>query len=273
MTLALEARNLSLERFFGDIRLPGTGLSGGATLSIALRWGEGGLEARRRRRDARDQAGPGDVAGARALRHPDRRRRHAQHRGRADRLRRNDLPLPGVLAGVDRRAPDRPVDAGFRLPPSLPRSRRSRPAVPELHGRERRPAGAPGPRGQRRGRRPHRKIVGEPRRHRPDFGGERELRRRPLRQRAGHDRDGGRRLPLPSAAGLRGQRDALARRHGAVPPRPGAAHAGRHGGGQGLSRRAAARLSRSRVSDRRAGDGDLPAPWKPARLGLGIRER
>ena len=44
MTLALEARNLQLERFFGDIRLPGTGLSGGAALSLALRWGEGGLE-------------------------------------------------------------------------------------------------------------------------------------------------------------------------------------------------------------------------------------
>jgi translocation and assembly module TamB len=44
MTLALEARNLSLERFFADIQLPGTGLSGGAALSIALRWGEGGLE-------------------------------------------------------------------------------------------------------------------------------------------------------------------------------------------------------------------------------------
>jgi translocation and assembly module TamB len=44
MTLALEARNLSLERFFGDIQLPGTGLSGAAALSIALRWAEGGLE-------------------------------------------------------------------------------------------------------------------------------------------------------------------------------------------------------------------------------------
>jgi hypothetical protein len=44
MTLALDARGLSLERFFGDIQLPGTGLSGGADLSLALRWGEGGLE-------------------------------------------------------------------------------------------------------------------------------------------------------------------------------------------------------------------------------------
>jgi translocation and assembly module TamB len=44
MTLALEARNLSLERFFGDIALPGTGLSGSAALSLTLRWGEGGLD-------------------------------------------------------------------------------------------------------------------------------------------------------------------------------------------------------------------------------------
>jgi len=44
VTLALEMRNLSLERFFGDIELPGTGLSGGAAISLALRWGEGGLE-------------------------------------------------------------------------------------------------------------------------------------------------------------------------------------------------------------------------------------
>jgi hypothetical protein len=44
MTLALEGKGLSIERFFGDIRLPGTGLSGAATLSVALRWGEGGLE-------------------------------------------------------------------------------------------------------------------------------------------------------------------------------------------------------------------------------------
>ena len=44
MTLALDARGISVERFFGDIKLPGTGLSGEATLGIALRWAEGGLE-------------------------------------------------------------------------------------------------------------------------------------------------------------------------------------------------------------------------------------
>jgi outer membrane protein insertion porin family len=44
MTLALEGKGLSIERFFGDIHLPGTGLSGAATLSAALRWGSGGLE-------------------------------------------------------------------------------------------------------------------------------------------------------------------------------------------------------------------------------------
>ena len=44
MTLALEARGVSVERFFGDLKLPGTGLSGLADLGVALRWAEGGLE-------------------------------------------------------------------------------------------------------------------------------------------------------------------------------------------------------------------------------------
>src|SRR5262249_42302002 len=44
MTLAVEARNLSVERFFNDLQLNGTGLSGAATLSMSLHWGEGGLD-------------------------------------------------------------------------------------------------------------------------------------------------------------------------------------------------------------------------------------
>ncbi|MEP6801082.1 MAG: translocation/assembly module TamB domain-containing protein [Acidobacteriota bacterium] len=43
MTLALEARGFSVERFFGDIGLPGTGLSGSAGISIALRWAQAGM--------------------------------------------------------------------------------------------------------------------------------------------------------------------------------------------------------------------------------------
>ena len=43
MTLAIEGSGISLERFFGDIGLAGTGLSGAAALSIALRWGEAGI--------------------------------------------------------------------------------------------------------------------------------------------------------------------------------------------------------------------------------------
>jgi translocation and assembly module TamB len=43
MTLAVEGANISLERFFADISLKGTGLSGAATLSAAMRWGEAGI--------------------------------------------------------------------------------------------------------------------------------------------------------------------------------------------------------------------------------------
>lgn len=43
MTLAVEGANLSLERFFADISLKGTGLSGAAALSVAMRWGEAGI--------------------------------------------------------------------------------------------------------------------------------------------------------------------------------------------------------------------------------------
>ena len=43
MTLALEGTGISLERFFGDLDLKGTGLSGSAALSVALRWGKEGL--------------------------------------------------------------------------------------------------------------------------------------------------------------------------------------------------------------------------------------
>ncbi|MCA1610063.1 MAG: hypothetical protein LC780_04130 [Acidobacteria bacterium] len=43
MTLALEAGGFSIERFFGDIGLPGTGLSGSGAVSVALRWGAAGI--------------------------------------------------------------------------------------------------------------------------------------------------------------------------------------------------------------------------------------
>ena len=44
MTLALEGSGISVERFFGDLDLKGTGLSGQASLNVALRWGAEGLE-------------------------------------------------------------------------------------------------------------------------------------------------------------------------------------------------------------------------------------
>jgi hypothetical protein len=43
MTLSLDGRGISAERFFADIHLPGTGLSGAMALSTTLRWGEGGI--------------------------------------------------------------------------------------------------------------------------------------------------------------------------------------------------------------------------------------
>jgi hypothetical protein len=43
MTLSLDGKGISVERFFGDIHLPGTGLSGAAALSTILRWTEGGI--------------------------------------------------------------------------------------------------------------------------------------------------------------------------------------------------------------------------------------
>ncbi len=43
MTLSLQGKGISVERFFGDIALPGTGLSGSAALSATLRWSEGGI--------------------------------------------------------------------------------------------------------------------------------------------------------------------------------------------------------------------------------------
>jgi len=45
MTLALEGRGISLERFFGDMDLAGTGLSGAADVSLGLTWGKAGISA------------------------------------------------------------------------------------------------------------------------------------------------------------------------------------------------------------------------------------
>ena len=43
-TLSVDARRLSLDRFFGDIDLPGTGLAGAADVSLGLRWSGGDIE-------------------------------------------------------------------------------------------------------------------------------------------------------------------------------------------------------------------------------------
>jgi translocation-and-assembly-module (TAM) inner membrane subunit TamB-like protein len=44
MTLQIDGKGISLERFFADLGLKGTGLSGAASLQLGLRWGEDGLE-------------------------------------------------------------------------------------------------------------------------------------------------------------------------------------------------------------------------------------
>ena len=43
MTLSVEANDVSIERFFGDLGLSGTGLSGAAAIALNLRWAEGGI--------------------------------------------------------------------------------------------------------------------------------------------------------------------------------------------------------------------------------------
>lgn len=43
-TLALASEGISVERFFANLDLPGTGLSGAAALDVVLRWGESGIE-------------------------------------------------------------------------------------------------------------------------------------------------------------------------------------------------------------------------------------
>ncbi|HEY1434635.1 MAG TPA: hypothetical protein VGG65_04620, partial [Thermoanaerobaculia bacterium] len=44
MTLSLDGRGISAERFFANIALPGTGLSGAVSLAATLRWDEGGID-------------------------------------------------------------------------------------------------------------------------------------------------------------------------------------------------------------------------------------
>jgi translocation and assembly module TamB len=44
MTLSVDANDVSVERFFGDVGLPGTGLSGGAAIALNLHWAEGGIK-------------------------------------------------------------------------------------------------------------------------------------------------------------------------------------------------------------------------------------
>ena len=77
MTLAVDGEGISLERFFADLGLPGTGLSGEAALPLALRWGRGRDHARLGRRPARRPCGAGRLSGPRPLRHPDGGRRPA----------------------------------------------------------------------------------------------------------------------------------------------------------------------------------------------------
>ena len=49
MTLALDARGISVERFFGDIKLPGTGLSGDGHAGHRVAVGGGRARAGERR--------------------------------------------------------------------------------------------------------------------------------------------------------------------------------------------------------------------------------
>ena len=270
MTLALEARNLSLERFFGDIRLPGTGLSGGATLSIALRWGEGGLEGADGGATLEIKPGPATslvrgrfgipTGGGGTLSIVDGR---IGFDGTIFRFPASSLELTGGLRigqwtpDFDFRLRSRDLVEVDRLFQNFTAASGGRPAPLGLGGS----AEADG--------------------HIARSWGNPVVTAQISAENASYDG-----VLFGSVRGTTGMEDGAFLFHplrvyegsatlsleGMVRyrARPDAAHAGRHGGGQGLSRRAAARLSRSRVSDRRAGDRDLSAAWKSARLGLGI---
>ena len=87
MTLAVDAEGISLERFFADLGLPGTGLSGEAALRRRAALGRRRHHARQRRRPARRPRGAGRLAGPRAVRHPDGGRRPARGDARPHRVR------------------------------------------------------------------------------------------------------------------------------------------------------------------------------------------
>ncbi len=259
MTLIVEARGVSVERFFGDINLSGTGLSGSLALSASLHWAEGGITR---------ASGGGSITleqgrAASVIRGrfgvPIGRRRSAHGRGRAHRIRGRDVPVPRLDPGVDRRPPDRRVDAGLRLPHPVPGSRRARPHLPELRRGGRQRAEAARARRQRRDHGAHRQVLEQPGGLGAGLGRERAVRQRALRQRAGIRRHARRGVSLPSPARLRGGRHRFARGHGPLPERSQAPDHRPDPHGEGLPAGALSRLPRSGIPGDRSGDRQLPA--------------
>ena len=273
MTLSLDGKGISVERFFGDIHLPGTGLSGSAAVSATLRWTEGGIARSSGARAIAIAPGPASsivrgrfgvpIGGGGDLPIVDGRIGFEGTR----------VPFLRFHARSDRRPADRPVAAGLRLSPEVARPRRVRPHLPELPGGLGRHVLAPRARRIGRGRRPHREVVGRPRGDRPVLGRERALRRRRVRQRPRRRRHARRRVPVPSAAHLRGKRDDLARRDDALPQGSEAAGLRLRADREGLPDLAPARVPGPRLPDRGEADGKLPDRRKPARRRLGLGRR
>ena len=110
----------------------GHGSLGSANVSATLRWAEGGIARSNGAARIAIAPGPATPSSAAGSASPSAGRRPARG-GRPHRVRRDGVPLPGVVARGDRRPADRGVAPGLRLPPARARPRRVRPDLPELH--------------------------------------------------------------------------------------------------------------------------------------------
>ncbi len=271
MTLAIEGSGISLERFFGDIGLPGTGLSGAASLTAA----SGGAK--------------------RGFRAPTAAARSPSRRGRPPRSWRGRFGVPtsggGALAivngrigleGVTLRFPQSSIElrAGLRIGVwqpdfdfqlALAGLVGDRPGLPELHGGRRRKAGATRPRRQRRDCGTSRRHVGRARCDRADRRRGRALFRGPLRQhpRLGGDARGS--VLLPSPPRLRRRREPRPRGDGPLPAGARPAEVRSRGLHARISAATVAAIPGARLPRPGSGDREPSRRREPAGRGHGRR--